>query len=294
MKTLGIILAGGRSTRLYPATRVISKQLLPIFDKPMIYYALSTLMLAGIKEYLVISTSVDAPLFKALFEDSVKELGISVQVAVQHKANGIAESFKIAAQAGLTGFDKYALILGDNVYYGASFTGDLQEAMTFTDSAVVFTHKVKDPERFGVAEFDTAGELIGIEEKPINPKSNSIVTGLYFYPNDVIERVKLLSPSKRGELEITDLNNLYLRDGSLVAIQMKRGMCWFDSGTPAALMEAGNFVRTIQENQNVMVGSPHEIAFSSGWITKGQMFVNGQQHKNTPYGDYMMKLARGE
>ncbi len=268
MKTLGIILAGGKSTRLLPATKAISKQLLPVYDKPMVYYPLSVLMLADIHEYLLICTPEDLPIFQRLFKDVKEEFGITMVFAPQFEPNGIAEAFIIAEKLGYRHHDGYALILGDNIFYGATFSADLDVAKAHmrNGEAVIFTHTVTDPKRFGVVEYGVNDEVIDITEKPEHPKSNTISTGLYFYPNDVIEIAKKLKPSKRGELEITDLNNRYLKEYRLAGIKMKRGMSWFDCGTPDSLLEASHFIQTIQHNQACMVADLKEIAQNNGWI----------------------------
>ena len=293
MKTLGIILAGGKSTRLYPATLACSKQLLPVYDKPMVYYPLSTLMLAGIRDYILISTGEDLPMFETLFKDAKAELGINIQFAVQHKPNGIAEALKIANVYRTGNYEKYALILGDNIFYGATLSGELQFAELIDDYAVVVSQRVSDPTRFGVIEFDEEDRILSIEEKPLIPKSNMIVTGLYFYPPDVFAKVDQLVPSMRGELEITDLNNLYLKEGRLHAVQMKRGMAWFDSGTPDALLESSHFVQTLQTNQGVLISSPHEVAYNNEWIDSNMMNHVIDRFNNCDYGRLLGMCLEG-
>lgn len=290
MKTLGIILAGGRSSRLFPATLGTSKQLLAVYDKPMIYYPLATLMLAGIQKFLIITTPGDQNAFIRIFSDT---LGIDYFVAPQDKPRGIPDAFRIAEEYGYGGFDRYALILGDNLFYGATVTESLEMAY-LSDQATVFLQRVNDPERFGVAVFDEEKELIDIEEKPQHPKSDIVVTGLYFYPNDVIEVAKTLKPSVRGETEITDLNKHYLKDGSLEYEVLKRGIFWSDVGTPDALLDASNFISGIQRNQNILICSPHEIAYNNGWILKDALLSAAKAYSNSEYGNKLRKIAHGD
>ena len=269
----GIILAGGNGTRLYPITKSTSKQLLPIYDKPMIYYPLSVLMLAGIRDILIISTPKDLPRFEKLFGDG-NNLGLNFRYKVQEKPNGLAEAF-ILGEKFLDG-DAACLILGDNIFYGHSFTDLLKDAaasLKKESKATVFGYYVKEPNRYGVAEFDKKGNVISIEEKPKDPKSNYAVVGLYFYPNDVVKKAKMIEPSKRGELEITDLNKLYLKEGRLKVELMGRGYAWLDTGTYDSLLDAGRFVQTIQERQGLMIGCIEEIAYKNGWIDKKRLFI---------------------
>lgn len=290
-KTLGIILAAGRSSRLYPATLAATKQTLPIYDKPLIYYPLSTLMLAGIKDFLIITNQDETQVYQKLFENAENTLGVKIVYGVQEKPKGIADAFNVAITA-LGGhhidYDRFALILGDNIFHGASLSEMLQEAVQ-EDKAVIFASQVSDPERFGVVELkdDTVKSIV---EKPSKPKSNLAVTGLYFYPLDVFNKVYRLYPSDRGELEITDVNIRYLGDGELIAKKMSRGMVWFDTGTPDSLMEASQFVQMLQKHQNVLIGSPHEVAYRNGWITKEQLMVTANICAKTQYGKHLMNL----
>ncbi len=286
----GIILAGGNGTRLYPITKSISKQLLPIYDKPMIYYPLSVLMLAGIRDILIISTPKDLPRFERLFGDG-NNLGLNFRYKVQEKPNGLAEAF-ILGEKFLDG-DAACLILGDNIFYGHSFTDLLKDAaasLKKESKATVFGYYVKEPNRYGVAEFDKKGNVISIEEKPKDPKSNYAVVGLYFYPNDVVKKAKMIEPSKRGELEITDLNKLYLKEGRLKVELMGRGYAWLDTGTYDSLLDAGRFVQTIQERQGLMIGCIEEIAYKNGWIDKKRLFKFANSFNETEYGKYLLKL----
>lgn len=285
----GIILAGGSGTRLYPITKGISKQLIPVYDKPMIYYPLSTLMLAGIKDILIISTPEYTPLFKQLLGDG-SEWGISLTYKVQEKPNGLAEAFILGAD--FIGDDSVCLILGDNIYYGSGLSKLVQEAAEKTDGATVFGYHVNDPERFGVVDFDSNMKALSIEEKPENPKSNYAVTGLYFYDNTVVEKAKNLKPSDRGELEITDINKLYLDEGKLDVKLMGRGYAWLDTGTHDSMMEAASFIATIQKRQNLKVACLEEIAYRMGYINKEKLVELAQPMKKNDYGQYLLRLAK--
>lgn len=285
----GIILAGGSGTRLYPITRGISKQLIPIYDKPMIYYPLSTLMLAGITDILVISTPEFTPLFEQLLGDG-SEIGISLTYKVQEKPNGLAEAFILGAD--FIGDDSVCLILGDNIYYGSGLSKLVQEAAQKTDGATVFGYHVNDPERFGVVEFDSNMKALSIEEKPENPKSNYAVTGLYFYDNTVVEKARNLKPSNRGELEITDINKLYLGEGKLDVKVMGRGYAWLDTGTHDSMMDASSFIATIQKRQNLKVACLEEIAYHMGYISKEKLVELAQPMKKNDYGQYLLRLTK--
>lgn len=285
----GIILAGGSGTRLYPITKGISKQLIPIYDKPMIYYPLSTLMLAGIKDILIISTPEYTPLFEKLLGDG-SEWGISLTYKIQEKPNGLAEAFILGAD--FIGNDSVCLILGDNIYYGSGLSKLVQEAAEKTDGATVFGYHVNDPERFGVVEFDDDMKALSIEEKPENPKSNYAVTGLYFYDNTVVEKAKNLKPSDRGELEITDINKLYLDEGKLDVKLMGRGYAWLDTGTHDSMMEAASFIATIQKRQNLKVACLEEIAYRMDYISKEKLVELAQPMKKNDYGQYLLRLAK--
>ena len=285
----GIILAGGSGTRLYPITKGISKQLIPIYDKPMIYYPLSTLMLAGITDILVISTPEYTPLFEQLLGDG-SDIGISLTYKVQEKPNGLAEAFILGAD--FIGDDSVCLILGDNIYYGSGLSKLVQEAAEKTDGATVFGYHVNDPERFGVVDFDSNMKALSIEEKPENPKSNYAVTSLYFYDNTVVEKAKNLKPSDRGELEITDINKLYLDEGKLDVKLMGRGYAWLDTGTHDSMMEAASFIATIQKRQNLKVACLEEIAYRMGYISKEKLVELAQPMKKNDYGQYLLRLAK--
>lgn len=284
----GIILAGGAGTRLYPATKIITKQLLPIYDKPMVYYPLSTLMLAGIKDILIISTEHDIPLFKELLGDG-SQLGIKLSYKIQYAPKGIAEAFILGEE--FIGGDEVCLILGDNIFYGDKMVNLLSDAIKNNEGATVFGYYVGDPERFGVVEFDKDMNAVSIEEKPKNPKSNYAVVGLYFYDNSVVNIAKTMKPSARGELEITDLNKVYLENKNLKVKVFGRGFAWLDTGTHDALLEAANFVRTIEKRQGLKISSIEEIAFRKGFITKEQLLELAKPLENSGYGIYLKKIA---
>ena len=285
----GIILAGGSGTRLYPITRGISKQLIPVYDKPMIYYPLSTLMLAGIREILVISTPDYLPLFEGLLGDG-SEWGLSLSYQVQEHPNGLAEAFILGED--FIGDDAVCLILGDNIYYGAGLSELVQSAAQKTTGATVFGYHVNDPERFGVVEFDDAMHAVSIEEKPAQPKSNYAVTGLYFYDNQVVGIAKNIQPSPRGELEISDVNSEYLKRGQLDVKLMGRGYAWLDTGTHDSMMEAANFIATVQKRQNLKVACLEEIAYRMGYIDRDQLVKLAQPLKKNDYGQYLLRLAK--
>ncbi len=286
----GIILAGGSGTRLYPLTKVTSKQLLPIYDKPMIYYPLSTLMLAGIKDILIISTPTDTPRFEQLLGDG-SQFGIKLSYAVQPSPDGLAQAFLIGEE--FIGDDKCAMILGDNIFYGGWFSRNLKQAVKNAEEgkATIFGYYVKDPERFGVVEFDKDGKVLSVEEKPKEPKSNYCITGLYFYDNRVVEMAKKVKPSWRNELEITDLNRLYLEDESLKVQILGRGFAWLDTGTMDSLMEASTFVQTVQNRQGVVISAPEEIAYYEGWITKEELLKSAEAYGKSPYGEHLRIVA---
>ncbi|MBP5841699.1 glucose-1-phosphate thymidylyltransferase RfbA [Lactiplantibacillus plantarum] len=285
----GIILAGGSGTRLYPVTRAISKQLIPVYDKPMIYYPLSSLMLAGIQDICIISTPKDTPRFEELFQDG-HELGLNISYKVQEKPNGLAEAF-LLAEDFIAG-DSVCLILGDNIFYGGGLSKMLQEAAAKTVGATVFGYHVNDPERFGVVDFDENHHAISIVEKPEHPTSNYAITGLYFYDNQVVDIAKKIKPSPRGELEITDVNQEYLRRGQLDVQLMGRGFAWLDTGTHASLQQASSFIETIQTRENLEVACLEEIAFHMGYISAAQLVQLAQPLKKTDYGQYMLRLAK--
>lgn len=285
----GIILAGGSGTRLYPITKSISKQIVPVYDKPMIYYPLSVLMLAGIREVLIISTPQDIHLYQNLLNDG-SEIGLHIEYAIQPSPDGLAQAFIIGET--FIGNDSVCMVLGDNIFYGLDFSKHLTRAAELTDGAVVFGYYVNDPERYGVAEFDETGKVLSLEEKPTHPKSNWAVTGLYFYSNDVVKKAKLLKPSKRGELEITDLNRLYLEEKRLTVELLGRGMAWLDTGTHDSLLEAANFISTIQNRQGLQVACLEEIAYRKEYITKDQLLTLAEPLKKNSYGQYLIKITK--
>lgn len=287
----GIILAGGSGTRLYPLTMVTSKQLLPVYDKPMIFYPLSTLMLAGIKDILIISTPQDTPNFEQLLGDG-SQYGINLTYAVQESPDGLAQAFIIGEE--FIGNDTCAMVLGDNIFYGNGFSKILQEAVDNEGRATVFGYYVEDPERFGIVEFDEEGQVLSVEEKPTEPKSNYAITGLYFYDNRVVEYAKSLQPSSRGELEITDLNRLYLEEGKLDVKLLGRGFAWLDTGTMDSLVDAGQFVQTLSQRQGITISAIEEIAYNKGWITKEQLMAAAEKYGKSPYGQHLQKVAQGK
>lgn len=289
----GIILAGGSGTRLYPLTKVTSKQLLPIYDKPMIYYPLSTLMLAGIKDILIISTPEDTPRFEELLGDGSK-FGIDLSYAVQPSPYGLAQAFLIGEE--FIGDDTCAMVLGDNIFYGSYFRKNLADAVKAAEEgyATIFGYYVKDPERFGIVEFDKNRNVVSVEEKPQHPKSNYCITGLYFYDNRVVKMAKQVKPSARGELEITDLNRLYLNEGKLKVQLLGRGFAWLDTGTMDSLMEASIFVQTVQNRQGVVISAPEEIAYMEGLITKEQLLESAELYGKSPYGEHLKIVAEGK
>ncbi len=286
----GIVLAGGSGTRLHPITKGVSKQLLPVYDKPMIYYPISVLMLAGIQEILVISTPGDMDDYKRLLGDG-SDFGLSIDYAIQSSPDGLAQAFIIGED--FIGDSNVALVLGDNIFYGQSFSDNLKSAASQQQGACVFGYHVHDPERFGVVEFDSVGNVLSLEEKPVIPKSNYAVTGLYFYDNDVVEIAKTVKPSSRGELEITDVNNAYRVRGDLKVELLGRGFAWLDTGTHDSLMEAGQFIQTVERRQGLKVACLEEIAFHNGWLSKEMLLKQADALKKTSYGEYLTKVAGG-
>ena len=289
----GIILAGGAGTRLYPLTMVTSKQLLPVYDKPMIYYPLSTLMLAGIQDILIISTPTDTPRFEALLGDG-SQFGLHLQYAVQPSPDGLAQAFMIGEE--FIGDDVCAMVLGDNIFYGNGFSRILREAVANAEQgrATIFGYYVNDPERFGIVEFDENGKVISVEEKPQHPKSNYCITGLYFYDNRVVDMAKRVKPSARGELEITTLNDMYLQDGSLDVKLLGRGFAWLDTGTMDSLVDAADFVRMVEKRQSIKISAPEEIAYKNGWIDKDTLLASAQRYGKSPYGEHLKRVAEGK
>lgn len=287
----GIILAGGSGTRLYPLTMVTSKQLLPVYDKPMIYYPLTTLMLAGIQDILIISTLEDAPRFKALLGNG-SQFGMNLKYEVQPSPDGIAQALIIGEE--FIGDDSVAMILGDNIFYGSGMRKTLQRASKKKSGATVFGYHVTDPQRFGVIGFDKDGKVTSVEEKPDSPKSNYAITGLYFYDNRVVNVAKNVKPSARGELEITSINEAYLNLSELEVELLGRGFTWLDTGTHQSLVEATNFVKTVEDHQGIKIAAPEEVAYINGWITKDQLLKCGEKLSKTGYGKYLMKVANGE
>ena len=289
----GIILAGGAGTRLYPLTMVTSKQLLPVYDKPMIYYPLSTLMLAGIQDILIISTPTDTPRFEALLGDG-SQFGLHLQYAVQPSPDGLAQAFLIGEE--FIGDDVCAMVLGDNIFYGNGFSRILREAVANAEQgrATIFGYYVNDPERFGIVEFDENGKVISVEEKPQHPKSNYCITGLYFYDRRVVEMAKRVKPSARGELEITTLNDMYLQDGSLDVKLLGRGFAWLDTGTMDSLVDAADFVRMVEKRQSIKISAPEEIAYKNGWIDKDTLLASAQRYGKSPYGEHLKRVAEGK
>ena len=289
----GIILAGGAGTRLYPLTMVTSKQLLPVYDKPMIYYPLSTLMLAGIQDILIISTPTDTPRFEALLGDG-SQYGIHLQYKVQPSPDGLAQAFILGEE--FIGDDCCAMVLGDNIFYGSGFRARLKQAAADAQQgrASIFGYYVNDPERFGIVEFDENGKVISVEEKPQHPKSNYCITGLYFYDNRVVDMAKRVKPSARGELEITDLNRFYLEDGTLNVQLLSRGYAWLDTGTMDSLVDAADFVRTIETRQGSQIAALEEIAFTEGWIDRETLLQSAQRYGKSPYGQHLMHVAEGK
>jgi glucose-1-phosphate thymidylyltransferase len=284
----GIILAGGAGTRLYPITMSISKQIIPVYDKPMIYYPLSVLMLAGIREILIISTPTDIHLYEELFDDG-SQLGLAISYKIQPSPDGLAQAFILGEE--FIGNDNVCMILGDNIFYGYNFREILEDAAGLKQGAMVFGYYVNDPQRYGVVEFDQKGRVISIEEKPLDPRSNYAVTGLYFYSNDVVKKAKSLEPSARGELEITDLNRLYLEEGRLKVKLLGRGFAWLDTGTHDSLLQASNFIATIEQRQGLKVSCIEEIAFNKGFIDRNQLVKLAKPLSKNQYGQYLLRLA---
>lgn len=289
----GIILAGGAGTRLYPLTMVTSKQLLPVYDKPMIYYPLSTLMLAGIKDILIISTPVDLPNFERLLGDGC-QYGVKLSYKVQPSPDGLAQAFLLGEE--FIGDDMCAMVLGDNIFYGGGLGSKLREAVKNAEEgyATIFGYYVNDPERFGIMELDVAGKILSVEEKPLHPKSHYCITGLYFYDKRVVEYAKRVKPSARGELEITTLNDIYLQDGTLKGIVLGRGFAWLDTGTMDSLIEASQFVQMVEKRQGVKISAPEEIAFKNGWIDKNTLIASAERYGKSPYGQHLKNVADGK
>jgi len=287
----GIILAGGKGTRLFPVTQTVCKQLLPVYDKPMIYYPLSVLMLAGIKDVLIISTPEATPQFQNLLKDG-SQIGINISYKVQPSPDGLAQAFILGEE--FIGDDNVALVLGDNIFYGQGFSGMLKNASGRANGATVFGYKVKDPHRFGVVEFDKSGKVLSLEEKPSNPKSDYAVTGLYFYDNKVVEYAKALKPSPRGEIEITDLNNIYLMNGNLNVELLGRGFAWLDTGTHESLLQASHYIETIEKNQGIKVACLEEIAYLKKFINKDQLLKQFDYYKSSDYGNYLKNIVASE
>lgn len=290
----GIILAGGAGTRLYPLTMVTSKQLLPVYDKPMIYYPLSTLMLAGIKDIMIISTPTDTPRFERLLGDG-SHFGVSLSYKVQPSPDGLAQAFILGKE--FIGDDSCAMVLGDNIFYGNGFSNLLVESVKNAEKnnrSSIYGYYVTDPERFGIVEFDENGKVISVEEKPQNPKSNYAITGLYFYPSGVSEKAENVKPSARGELEITTLNDMYLKEDSLDVQLLGRGFAWLDTGTMDSLVEAADFVRMIEKRQGIKISAPEEIAYKNGWISKEQLIESAEKYGKSPYGQHLKAVAEGK
>ena len=288
----GIVLAGGSGTRLYPLTMVTSKQLLPVYDKPMIYYPLSTLMLAGIKDILIISTPNDTPRFEALLGDG-HQFGISLSYKVQPSPDGLAQAFTLGEE--FIGDEACAMVLGDNIFYGNGFSHILNRAVEAAEKenkATIFGYHVNDPERFGIVEFDENGKVLSVEEKPVHPKSNYCITGLYFYPKGVSKMAHEVKPSKRGELEITTLNEMYLNEGRLGVELLGRGFAWLDTGTMDSLVEAADFVQMVEKRQNIKISAPEEIAYKYGWITKEELLESAEKYGKSPYGEHLRNVSK--
>jgi len=287
----GIILAGGKGTRLFPLTKGVSKQLLPVYDKPMIYYPLSSLMMAGIREMLLISTPQDLPLFQQLLQDG-SQWGISIQYAKQSEPRGLADAFLVGEE--FVKAQPACLILGDNIFFGHGFDQKMREAAQLSKGAVIFAYAVKDPQRYGVVEFDRQGRAVSLEEKPLQPRSHYAVPGLYFYDEQVVDYAKSLKPSARGELEITDLNRIYLAEGSLNVSILGQGIAWLDAGTHQSLLQASNFIQTVEERQGIMICCPEEIAYQNGYIDKQQLLRLAEEYASNAYGEYLASLASRE